>query len=99
MTAKKKGSRRRTAAEVVVRSVVKMPLGELSRFATKLANVDLEAAAFLLSRLRIALAPRDAPSFRDLDSDPGGPMTSDVTDIVGASFGGTEPEEDVDPLA
>ncbi len=54
---KKKRQRRGTPGDLVARSLAKMPLGELGRFAQELAYVDQEVGRFVLERLQKALPP------------------------------------------
>lgn len=47
--------RRRSPSELAVAAVTRMPLGELSRFASRLVESDRATAEYLLDRLQTAV--------------------------------------------
>lgn len=50
-TKPKKRNKKRNPSEIVVASIVKMPLGELSRLASMLYEKDVDSAEFLTKKL------------------------------------------------
>jgi len=70
MAATKKKARRR-AADVAIRAVTKMPLGELIRFCDQLTKVDQDTAEFVLARLAQALPGSGAQGSGTTDFAPG----------------------------